>query len=552
MRAIQSVLLVLLACGTAAAKYYEAKRYDSFLNLDSQGVLTVSETVVFHFVDGPFTFVFREIATTETDGIDQVEASIDGQRCISGTGPGQVEIKGRSPVVVRWHFAPMITGAHTFTVRYRVRGAIRTAADGSQSLVWRALPPTRSYPIDASDIVLAYPSAVQPRSVELRSGGPPFRMESGRAEVNLSDSPAGANVIVSARFAAGSFTGPQPLWLSEQEHMSEAQRQGGRLGGWVAPLLLAAALIWMFRTRLSAMPVTGGYRAPIAAPPDSLAPALAAWITGRGTGSLGTLLDLANRGVLRIEETPGTWGSRRFQVVRLATSQTLAPHEAVLMELAFRTGETSIRLQNFFSRQMGRLPTAIRRELEAAGMVDAERAAARRKLLIAGALGIAASILLILFGAAGLASGSAPMAGVLALLVGASLGFSAMLSLILGATQSIWSERGMAESVQWKAYAAYLTSVSRGAAPLPGPAEMQRILPYAGAFGLMARLLKLQSKQHGIAPPAWFHAMQSATSNGDAFLAFSSACASSSEAGGAGGGGGGGGGASGGGSSGAG
>ena len=87
MRALTPVVLILLSSVCAFGKYYEANQYDVKLQLDSRGVLTVTETVAFRFVVGPFSYVFREIAATETDGIDNVQASMDGQPCALGTGP---------------------------------------------------------------------------------------------------------------------------------------------------------------------------------------------------------------------------------------------------------------------------------------------------------------------------------------------------------------------------------------------------------------------------------------------------------------------------------
>ena len=163
MRSLMPVAVILLSSVSAFGKYYEAERYDVTLRLDSQGDLAVTETVVFRFVVGPFQFVFREIAATETDGIDHVQAWFDGRPCALGTGPGEVEISGSSPVMVRWHFAPIMSGSHTFTVQYRATGIMRPAGD-SQALSWRVLPQQSNYSIGASVIDLEYPPGVEPQA----------------------------------------------------------------------------------------------------------------------------------------------------------------------------------------------------------------------------------------------------------------------------------------------------------------------------------------------------------------------------------------------------
>ena len=529
MRTLTPVALLLLSSISAFGKYYEAERYDVTLHLDSQGVLAVTETVVFHFVGGPFTYVFREIAATETDGIEDVQASIDGEPCAWGTGPGEVEIHGSSRVMVRWHFAPVLSGSHTFTVQYRAAGTVRPGRD-SRHLAWRVLPPQRGYGIGSSEIVLEYPPAVEPRAVALRSGGPRFEIGRGRAVAVLVNPPLGADVILDAQFPAGSFTGPAPKWQAARERKERDFQRGLRDGAAISVIVVALACLWMFRIRAAARPgATGmGSGATIASPPSSLPPAPAAWLIGRAGLSLGTLLDLARRGILRIEETRrGFLGARHFQVVLCDASARLAPHERVLLEVVFRAGETTVGMQEFFSRGLGsgKFVSAIRGESQAAGLLDETRARARTRLLVAGAIGLAAGLALLPIG---IAFGKSPELSYLAasaMVVGAAVLAAGLLALILGGTQPMWSDAGMVAAAQWKAFARHLAQAARGRAALPDAAEWERLLPYAAAFGVAAPLLKRLEKRDGIALPAWFQAIQTADGSGSAaFLAFMTTC----------------------------
>ena len=135
-----SLLLCLLLIATVqAAKSYEAQRYDVDLAIQEDGSLVVTETAVFDFEGGPFTYVFRDLAYTEVDAIDRLQASMDGKVLPQGTGPGQVEIQAGDPLQVTWHFAPTSDSTHTFTLVYRVQGAIRQL-DDADALIWRAIP----------------------------------------------------------------------------------------------------------------------------------------------------------------------------------------------------------------------------------------------------------------------------------------------------------------------------------------------------------------------------------------------------------------------------
>ena len=74
------ILLVLLslffvANPARAAKSYFAEYFDVEIDLQEGGSAIVTETVRLHFEGDPFTFAFREISLTETDGVRFLDAS---------------------------------------------------------------------------------------------------------------------------------------------------------------------------------------------------------------------------------------------------------------------------------------------------------------------------------------------------------------------------------------------------------------------------------------------------------------------------------------------
>ena len=553
MRTLTPLVLILLSGVSAFGKYYEANRYDVKLQLDSRGVLTVTETTEFRFVVGPFTYVFREIADTETDGIENVKAWMDGQPCASGTGPGEVEIQGKSPVMVRWHFTEILSGVHTFIVQYRVAGTVRPSPD-SQALIWRVLPQQRSYGVGASTVDLEYPPGVVPRVVALRSGAPDFEIGRGRAHAVMTNPPMAEDVIVEAQFPAGSFTGPPPAWPAALVRKERDFRRSVRDGAAVSAIFLVLACLWMFRIRADARPgATGmGSDMTIVSPPSPLPPDLAGRLIGIVSLGVGTLLDLARRGILRIEEgKKGFLGSRQFQVVLLDASAHLARHERVLLEAVFPEGQTSVPILSFLSQRArgGKFVAALREESREAGLIDEARAQARLRLLMAGGIGLAAGAVLFTLGFVTGKRLEMPYLSVIVMALGAGVVVAGLLALILGRLQPDWSDAGMVAAAQWKAFAHYLTQAALGRAALPEPAEWESILPYAAAFGVAARLLLQQKKQGGVALPAWFHAFQ--TEDGSDFTSFTALMACDSQASSGGGGGGFSSGASGGGASGA-
>ncbi len=83
--------VLLAAAGIAsAAKTYHADRFDADWQINSDGSLSVVETVVFNFEGGPFTFVYRELPDEYSDGVEVLGASLDGRPLPVGAGAGPV------------------------------------------------------------------------------------------------------------------------------------------------------------------------------------------------------------------------------------------------------------------------------------------------------------------------------------------------------------------------------------------------------------------------------------------------------------------------------
>ncbi len=74
--AVLMVLCLTMGVSQAQEKSYSASRFDVDMTIEEGGSLLVKETIVFDFVGGPFTFVFRELPLDHTDGISVLEASV--------------------------------------------------------------------------------------------------------------------------------------------------------------------------------------------------------------------------------------------------------------------------------------------------------------------------------------------------------------------------------------------------------------------------------------------------------------------------------------------
>ena len=526
---------LLLSCLPAFAKQYEANQYDVSLALSPAGILHVTETVEFHFGGGSFRYVYRTLATTETDGIDEVQAWFDGVECPRGAGSGQVEIRGSSPVRVVWHFGPSRNEVHVFRLSYRVKGAIRKLED-ADALVWRALPPDREYRIAASRISLEYPEDIKlagPPSI--RRIAAPFVTGPGSATIELRDVKAGFPAIVAVRFASDSLARVAPAWQISGQRRSgdfEGGLRDGAIGAAALGIAAILAILWMRREQpqRSEPPASMLFQ-----PPDDMTPSLAAYLVGSHGGMGALLLELARRGVLRITEIPRRrWAGRRdYQVDLGGDIAGLAPHEQSFVGLLFRGSARSARLSQCAPRAAGawpRIAAVMREELRAAGLFDTERARSRRRLMSASAIALFLGFACLL---AGLILHKDPdgarLSGILvALGIGAAA--SAFIVLIVAASLSRLTDRGEALKARWKSFARYLREVSEARRETDWGTEFERFLPYAAAFGIAGAWTRRYQSAGGLLPP-WFASVGG--EDGDAaFVSFIGASDSGAMAGG--------------------
>ncbi len=133
LSALLALALSLIGGAFFAAKDYRAERFDAEWVVGEDGALLVTETVVFRFDGGPFTFVYRELPLDYSDGIEVIEARLDGQPLPTGEGEGAYEIDDDDPLKVTWHLAPTSDATHTFDLTYRVRGVVRK--EGGEDLL---------------------------------------------------------------------------------------------------------------------------------------------------------------------------------------------------------------------------------------------------------------------------------------------------------------------------------------------------------------------------------------------------------------------------------
>lgn len=562
---LASLLLVGCLLGMlvqpVAAKSYLAERFDVLIEIQADGSYLVTETVVFRFSGGDFTYAFREVLWNEVDEIRFVDAEMDGTLLPLGTQPGQIEISQQRPLGVKWHFAPARDVSRTFTMRYRVVGNLRPTAEGD-TLYWQAIPQEHEYSIQAAQIRVVFPATFMAQNLQIdgASGTPAVSSEAGQVTWQVGSVDEDEAVVVRMSLPAGSLLQQPPAWLAEETRRKDEIKQTIPLAGGLGLGLLALGGVGLGllskRSRMSrSASIPLGV---VTNPPDDLTPAEVGFLISNGKAEfqlmMATLFDLARRGWLTIEqEEHRLWGRnvKDFKVIRKTEGEgELQAHEKRLLSLGF---ETNGQVQNelFFTVLMRNLTGGFRvfkqeveqltfaRDLYVPGRAkERSRISTVSSILVFIALSLGC---LSIFGFSKIGMTSFWL--ILAAVLGAIsiLGVGVM---ILSGNWDVLTQEGQQRKERWSAFSKYLKDVIREQRTLQ-PQWLELYLPFAMVFKKADEFMKAYQKQGMPTRLSWLQMLPGEDDSGIAFVSGASSYGSGGDGDGGGGGGGGGGGSSG-------
>jgi uncharacterized membrane protein YgcG len=334
-----------------------------------------------------------------------------------------------------------ITGQHTYTLSYRVRGAL-TAVPGGEKLSWNAVGTGWDVFIDRATVQVSAPAAVtraacfagpfgSARSCQ-RAGITGGTARFGQAGLAPHE---GLTVVVAIPPGAVAAAGPilRERWTL-QRAFALTPVSAGAAGGLLAVLAAAAAVILARRRRAArygrpaaqmagastgqtgqVVPWSGRGQPPMEpAPPADLRPAqagtlLRAVITPRDV--TGTIVDLAVRGYLRIEDASGPGRHLRpdWRLVRLKKSGGLLDYEQILLDGLFDAAKVQHRARSTllselgpdFARRLKQAQDALYADVTNRGWFTARPDQARSNWRAIGVLMLVAGLVAVIVTAAG-------------------------------------------------------------------------------------------------------------------------------------------------------
>lgn len=415
----------------------ESYRID--VDLDADGTATFRETIAYAF-DAPRHGIYRDIVVKQrcTDEYDRAYPFEMGLVDSPSGAPHQYTIEHPSPagmgpadsVNVLVEGSPLtrvkigdpdttITGTHTYVIEYRMRGVVNHFEDHDE-LYWNVVGNGWGVPIADVEVAVRGPAS----AVDVMCFAGPTGARSpctnagvvgGDAHFSQAALPRHANLTVLTTFPPGTFEGAAPLF---EERWSVQRALRPPLWGWaLAGAMLAGVVgggsLLAFRfgrdRQLAGSHVDVAF-APVGAkgmpvplfaddespvefvPPEGIRPAQVGVLVDEVAHPVdvsATIVDLATRGYLRIEEIERKWRRDDFLITRLEkdTSELLG-YEKLLLEKLIRTPGESKRLSelhNKFASSFRKVVDAIYDDAVSRGWFHARPDKVRRRWLAIGA-----------------------------------------------------------------------------------------------------------------------------------------------------------------------
>jgi uncharacterized membrane protein len=325
----------------------------------ADGSMQVEENITYDFSGGPFTFAFRTFKPSWFNRIDNFAAAEQGT-------PLEVE---HGTDRWTWRYAPTSDSSHTYTLTYRVVGAVDIGSDVGE-LYWQFIgtdhPGVGSMNVHISlpgEYPVAAPTTADADTSVVRAwahGPLNGKVQPSARSVDLSVTGVPARTFVEGRIVIPlkAFTAPGtsarlPKILREEKGYLDTGKTGRKLANTLAPIAtlvggLGFLALWRKHGKEPPKPdYIGDYwREPLTDPPAVVFANLNfGKVEGRAMAS--TMVDLAQRGYLTITEQEGKRFGRNKDVYTFTATTPkpraghplpppLTPWEADLLATTFQ------------------------------------------------------------------------------------------------------------------------------------------------------------------------------------------------------------------------
>ncbi len=342
-------------------------RYDVSLDVQPDGTIDVAEYQEIEFSGGSFSEGFAVIPLDRIDALGSVRISqviddgIDSYVYVRPAGyegdPGTYTVEQTaSEAAIYYGFEPAFDETLTILLEYQVNGVIRTYPNEeppNQQIWWTAISKevTDIADIDVATVSIHLPEPVDLEQVIAGSEGVDLQADITDDQVwtwTRTGMSSGDDLIVRLQFPPITAA-TEPTWQARVDQQAADREEAEERAAVMNLIFLAIAGLgvvaggigiyglWYTRGRDPQAAIAATF---LATPPDDLAPGAAGTLldeVAQDRDIIATLLDLAGRDVIKLEETEkkGIFGSPDFTLTLGAVPQELRPFETTLLKAVF-------------------------------------------------------------------------------------------------------------------------------------------------------------------------------------------------------------------------
>ncbi len=376
-----------------ASSFERIHSYDSIVTIERDGSVQIEEKIDWDFGNNAHHGITRDIQTrfrydTEKKGYDRVTPLDVLSVAVSGGASAQYTVKrsGDAQTIRIGDPNRTITGAHTYTIRYRLRGVLNHFRDHDE-LYLNAIGNRFGVPMDRATVAVHAPADITGVACFTGPQGSNLACSESNhagsaATFSQSNLASFSGVTVVIGFPVGVVPTPTPIIEARPSlARSFAVRPDtlGIAGGLLAAVVAAFALLALRTGRdhrfagsavdvafgnsgagEERVPMHNGDPIPVEfVPPDGIRPGQVGTLIDEQANPLdvtATIIDLAVRGYLKITEVPkeGWFGKPDWEMQQLKEPDDLMPYESTLLKGIFEDGKnvTLSGLKNHFATRL--------------------------------------------------------------------------------------------------------------------------------------------------------------------------------------------------------
>jgi uncharacterized protein (TIGR04222 family) len=513
-----ALTLSLVSCTAQEAEKKVASwiQWDVDISIHNDGSFDVVETHELRFSGGEFTFGFRNIPLNQAEQITSIGVR-KGDTVYAETTTEEpytfyTETK-HDDLIIHWFFPPTRDTSRIFTVSYTVEGGV-LIYDGGDQLYWKAVGSDRGINVWDSTVTVRLPEGAEIELVEtygVSAHSPAIAEDGSSVTFTTSTIPTGEEFEVRVQWSHGYVNAPVPSWQAKWERqrairaMTEDPKQANLLVGLLSAGLIAGGIF--AASRLIRYPCPNFRVGPVPAtlnePPGDLEPGIVgALLDGRIDMQevVATLIDLARRGLIEVEET--TKGKFTFRQ-RESAGQSLKPYEQAVMDAIFATeSEVSLAALKYkFYKLADPIYDQLGQEVVNAGLLRSKpNQGCGVFILLFIALFVAGIVSPFMLESLGIAWTA--LTSVMPVLTGILLSFASLI-VMFGLRPRI-TRKGAEQRAKWLAFKKDLEQIQQFVDLEEAADLFEKYLPYAIAFGIKRGWIEKFARIPQTAQPRWY------------------------------------------------